>query len=631
MNAPAEHPDSFVSFQKVDVTFGKGKKAVHALHDINLNVREGEFVSLIGHSGCGKSTLLNLVAGFVPSSAGRTEVGGEAVTRPGPSRMMVFQHHALLPWLTVRANVEMAVRAVSPHWTAAERLERVDAQLEAVDLAHAADKHPAEISGGMKQRAGIARALVTDPDVLLMDEPFGALDALTRGKLQDLLLEIWERNRITVLMVTHDVDEAVLLSDRVVMMNNGPRATIGDILDVDLPRPRDRVEAVNHPEYYRYRNHLTSFLRAQRAPRRAASKLRSTPDALRLGYLPLSDAAPLLMARELRIFEEHGLTVDLSREPSWRAVSKGVIHGDLDAAMMLAPTPLFHNLNPDTTPETRFRTGMVLSRNGNAITLRRDLAERGVTDAESFGSFVRSLPPNRKPSMGVVFPSSMHNLLLRDWLVSGGLDPDKDVNLIVIPPPQMVANLELGNLVGFCVGEPWNSYAVQRGIGCIVSHSGLLRDRHPEKVLGYAALADEAMREKLAKLITALREANAYCSEPGHRERIVETLSRRDALNLPPAVFRDTLFDRVELGLNGPGPAHGFHLFPSGADAATEPERFQNILRELVHWNLSPAPEDPEGLLDSTLDPLLFSEAALRHGEPTPSPNAASARPLVTT
>ncbi len=233
----------------------------NALSHINLKVVKGKFISLIGHSGCGKSTVLNIVAGLLKASQGGVIVDGHEVSGPGPDRGMVFQNHSLLPWLTVYGNVALAVRQVfGGKKTRAEQREWIEHNLELVNMLHARDKRPHEISGGMKQRVGIARALSMQPQILLMDEPFGALDALTRAQLQDSLMEIQTRLGNTVLMVTHDVDEAVLLSDRVVMLNVGPGATIGKVLDVALPRPRERLALAESADYHHCRAEILRFL-----------------------------------------------------------------------------------------------------------------------------------------------------------------------------------------------------------------------------------------------------------------------------------------------------------------------------------------------------------------------------------
>ncbi|NEX60866.1 ABC transporter ATP-binding protein [Noviherbaspirillum galbum] len=251
----------FIEVQNAEMTFNTRKGVFHALRDINLTVKKGEFITLIGHSGCGKSTLLNLIAGLLTATDGTLLCANREIAGPSPERAVVFQNHSLLPWLTCHENVYLAVERVFGSNESKDQLKaRTRAALALVGLAHAEHKRPHEISGGMKQRVGIARALSMEPKVLLMDEPFGALDALTRAHLQDELLKIVAKTHSTVVMVTHDVDEAVLLSDRIVMMTNGPAATIGDILAVRLPRPRDRVALAEDPLYTEYRRSVLEFL-----------------------------------------------------------------------------------------------------------------------------------------------------------------------------------------------------------------------------------------------------------------------------------------------------------------------------------------------------------------------------------
>lgn len=252
---------SFIQVQNAEMVFTTKKGRFHALREIDLDVAQGEFVTLIGHSGCGKSTLLNLIAGLIKPTSGVLLCDNREIAAPGPERAVVFQNHSLLPWLTCFENVHLAVeRVFGDRESRTELKQRTQAALELVGMGHASAKRPHEISGGMKQRVGIARALAMEPKVLLMDEPFGALDALTRARLQDELLKIVARTKSTVVMVTHDVDEAVLLSDRIVMMTNGPAATIGEILSVDLPRPRDRVELAEDPRYMHCRKEVLDFL-----------------------------------------------------------------------------------------------------------------------------------------------------------------------------------------------------------------------------------------------------------------------------------------------------------------------------------------------------------------------------------
>ena len=251
----------FLSLENIEKRFPiPGKDDYVAVTNVNLEIRKDEIISIIGHSGCGKSTLLNMISGLDAQTSGHIILENKEVKGPGPDRAVVFQNHSLLPWLSVYQNIEMAVKKVMPELESKELRDRVEKYISMVNLDHAKDKKPDEISGGMKQRVGIARALSISPKVLLMDEPFGALDSLTRANLQEHLMRIQEKAKNTVIIITHDIDEAVLLSDRVIMMTNGPEATIGEILEVNLERPRDRVALQTDPEYIRCREAILSFL-----------------------------------------------------------------------------------------------------------------------------------------------------------------------------------------------------------------------------------------------------------------------------------------------------------------------------------------------------------------------------------
>ena len=252
---------SYLQLTQVSIEFPTDNGPFKALDNVNLDINEKEFISLIGHSGCGKSTVLNIVAGMYQATTGGVLLEEKEVNEPGPDRAVVFQNHSLLPWLTAYQNVELAVKQVFKNQKSkAEMNEWIMHNLELVHMEHAKDKLPSEISGGMKQRVGIARALAMQPKVLLMDEPFGALDALTRAHLQDSIMEIHASLGNTVIMITHDVDEAVLLSDRIVMMTNGPAATVGDILHIELERPRDRLELADNEQFNHYRAEVLRFL-----------------------------------------------------------------------------------------------------------------------------------------------------------------------------------------------------------------------------------------------------------------------------------------------------------------------------------------------------------------------------------
>lgn len=247
----------FLLFDNVSMSYPNGYMA---LRNINITINQGEFVCLIGHSGCGKSTLLSMVSGFSKPSKGQVLLKSEPINKPGPDRMVVFQNYALLPWRTVYENVYLAVNTVYKDKSNVEKNAIVRDHLALVGLTEAAEKKPTQISGGMKQRVSIARALAIRPEVLILDEPFGALDAITKEELQEELLKIWNSRRCTVLMITHDIDEALFLADKLIMMTNGPAATIGEVLEIPFDRPRDRDQIMEDPEYYNLRNYTLDFL-----------------------------------------------------------------------------------------------------------------------------------------------------------------------------------------------------------------------------------------------------------------------------------------------------------------------------------------------------------------------------------
>ncbi|HEY9659508.1 MAG TPA: nitrate ABC transporter ATP-binding protein, partial [Allocoleopsis sp.] len=313
----------FVAVDNIEKVFSlSGGGQYIALKGIDLEIKKGEFVSLIGHSGCGKSTLLNMIAGLDLPTDGVVTLEGNPIAKPGPDRMVVFQNYSLLPWLTVRENIGLAVDEVLKDLSKEERDRVIEQHINMVGLSHAADKPPGQLSGGMKQRVAIARALAIRPKLLLLDEPFGALDALTRGNLQEQLMRICEENQVTAVMVTHDVDEAVLLSDRIVMLTNGPASKIGGILEVDIPRPRKRMEVVNHPSYYSLRSEIIYFLNQQKRIKKLRAKKTEAVARhglekvnLEIGFVPLTACAPLVVAKEKGFFAKHGLDeVSLVRE-----------------------------------------------------------------------------------------------------------------------------------------------------------------------------------------------------------------------------------------------------------------------------------------------------------------------------
>ncbi|MBD1824860.1 ABC transporter substrate-binding protein [Cyanobacteria bacterium FACHB-DQ100] len=604
---------SFVSVEQVDKSFPlPGGQEYIALKGIDLQIRKGEFISLIGHSGCGKSTLLNMIAGLDSPTGGIVTLEGLAVKQPGPDRMVVFQNYSLLPWLTVRENVGLAVDEVLTEKSPQERVELTEKYIRLVGLGHAIDKYPHEISGGMKQRVSIARGLAIQPKLLLLDEPFGALDALTRGNLQEQLIKICEENQVTAVMVTHDVDEAVLLSDRIVMLTNGPSSKIGNILDVDIPRPRKRMEVVKHPSYYSLRSELIYFLNQQKRVKKIRAQKVATVARhglekvnLEIGFVPLTACAPLAVAKEKGFFTKHGLDeVSLARETSWRGIVDGMTAGYLDAAQMPAGMPLWITLGGNERNDNpTVVTSLTMTRNGNGITLDRRFQEQGVDSLESFKAMVERSPENPH-RFGVVHPSSMHNLLLRYWLASAGIDPDHQVHLQIIPPAQMVVDLKAGTIDGFCVGDPWNLRAEREGVGTTIASDIDIWRGHVGKVLGVREEWAAKYPNTHIALVKALLEACRYCANPENTTEIRQILSRKE--------YVATQVEYIQLGLGTSDPAH--HLF--FGEGANRPSRTEHlwIMTQMARWGDIPLPRNWVEVLEKTCRVDVFSTAARELG-----------------
>jgi nitrate/nitrite transport system ATP-binding protein len=595
----------FVQIDHVDKVFplANGGKYI-ALKNIKLDIEEGEFVTLIGHSGCGKSTLLNTIAGLDRATAGGIILEGREITEPGPDRMVVFQNYSLLPWLSVEENIALAVDEVYRQKPSGERKSIVEHHIDLVGLRHASKKRPGQLSGGMKQRVAIARALAIRPKLLLLDEPFGALDALTRGGLQEQLMHICEESRVTSVMVTHDVDEALLLSDRVVMLTNGPESHIGQILQVDLPRPRNRMEVVKHPDYYHMRSEIINFLNQQkRVKQRQAAKSKQilVPQTKKLeqttvniGYIPLSDSAPLIIAKEKGFFAKYGIeNVNLCPESSWDAIAEHVASGKLTAAQMVAGMPLAMTLGMNGKPSVTMSVPLVLSRNGNAITLSSELYHQGIHNLQTLKAAIS----DRQITLGVVHSCSMHNLMLRYWLASGGIDPDLDLVLLVVPPQEMVTKMKAGIIDGFCVGEPWNTQAIQEGVGVVIATDLDIWAGNPEKVLGFTDAWVQQHPNTHMAIVQAVLEACEYCDEPRHRKEIVNLLAQQ--LDIPPQYLRPALigpFDRG--GDTQPENLPRFHQFH--VENANCPRRIEGlwILTQLARWGIAPFPKNRIEILE---------------------------------
>ncbi|PPS45034.1 nitrate ABC transporter ATP-binding protein [Chroococcidiopsis sp. TS-821] len=609
----------FVEVDHVDQEFVLPNGGTYvALRNIELKIQQGEFVSLIGHSGCGKSTLLNIIAGLNRPARGGVLLEGRQVTKPGPDRMVVFQNYSLLPWLTVRENIALAVDEVMSNVPKGERRGIVEQHIDLVGLRHAANKRPGEISGGMKQRVAIARALSIRPKLLLLDEPFGALDALTRSGLQDQLMKICEENHMTCVMVTHDVDEALLLSDRIVMLTNGPESHIGQILEVPFPRPRHRLEVVNHPNYYSLRNEIVYFLNQQkRAKQRKAQQAVAIARNglekvnLEIGFIPLTDCAPLVVAKEKGFFEKYGLDeVILSREPSWKAISEGVATRRLDAAQMTAGMPLAMTLGMGGKAPLPTITGLVLARNGNSITLSKRFYDEGVRTLADFKAAI-ARTPDKVHTLGMVHPASMHNLMLRYWLSSADIDPDLDVSLTVIPPPQMVSNLKAGNIDGYCVGEPWNSRAIKENLGFAIATDLDIWNGHVEKVLGVREDWANQHPETHLALIKALLEACEYCDDRRNREEIVALLAQPQYIGVAPEYIRPGFIDEYDRG-NGTEPQMLLRYNQFYVDRTNCPYRVEGLwmMTQLARWGITPFPKNWIEILDRVQRVDLFGAAA---------------------
>ncbi|MCM1983918.1 ABC transporter ATP-binding/substrate-binding protein [Lyngbya confervoides] len=583
-----------------------------ALKGIDLTIKRGEFVSLIGHSGCGKSTLLNMVAGLDLPTEGVVTLEGQRISRPGPDKMVVFQNYSLLPWLTVRQNIALAVNRVMDKMSKEDRRALIEQQIEMVGLKAHADKRPDLLSGGQKQRVAIARALAIRPKLLLLDEPFGALDALTRGNLQEQLMRMCEEYQVTSIMVTHDVDEAVLLSDRIVMLTNGPGSKIGQILEVDIPRPRKRMEVVEHPSYYSLRSEMIYFLNQQKR----IKKLRARPLGaiarhglekvnLDIGYVPLVACAPLAIAKEKGFFQKHGLDeVNLVRETSWRGITDGMRGGYLDAAQMPSGMPLWLTLGARDKPSTPMVTSLTLTRNGNAITLSKTLIDQGIQTSTDFRAYLKETR-DRPHRFGIVHRSSMHNLLLRYWLAAGGIDPDRDVVLKTIPPAQMLVDLKAGTIDGFCVGDPWNLRAELEGIGGVIASDLEVWPNHPGKVLGVREDWANAYPNTHIALVKALLQAGQYCADPSHTAEICEILAGREYLGMSAAYIRLNPADHAKTH-------DSHHLF----DRFCRPSRTEQLwhIVQLARWGDTPFPRNWVEILERLCRLSVFSTAARELG-----------------
>jgi nitrate/nitrite transport system ATP-binding protein len=611
-----------------------------ALKDIDLEIREGEFVTLIGHSGCGKSTLLNLLAGLTQASSGGILIDGREVSEPGPDRMVVFQNYSLLPWQTVRQNVALAVNSVMAASSLAERKQTIDRSIAMVGLSHAADKVPAELSGGMKQRVAIARALSIRPRLLLLDEPFGALDALTRGNLQQQLMQICQEAGVTTVMVTHDVDEALLLSDRVVMMTNGPEAEIGQILNVPFARPRQRLEVIEHPDYYHLRGELIGFLHQQRRLRQHRSSVAAAasvgisqgistalpparnrgprrPETIRIGFLPGLDIAPLALAIDQGLFDRAAIEVMPVPFARWDRLEAKLLEGDLQVAITSATTPLALNLGLGGRTPWPAITPMTVSRNGNALCIARSLLTQGVRRRADLRQWLL----NRGQPLTLAVPElgSMAELLLRHWLASGGIDPERQVRFTPLSPMTMGGALRTEQIDGFIAGRYRVAEAVEDRQGYVLATDLDIWSGHPEKVLTCSEGWAEGHLGALDALAAGLMKAAERCDDGGQRPELIKILSQNQWLGRRAEIALQRQFDygndekpHVLLQFNR------YHF-----DRAHIPNRAEGawILSQFSRWGWCPFPSNRLELLSQIYRPDLCDRALALAGYPSLRPD----------
>jgi nitrate/nitrite transport system ATP-binding protein len=621
-----------------------------ALKDIDLEIDEGEFVSLIGHSGCGKSTLLNLLAGLNEASSGGILMDGRQITEPGPDRMVVFQNYSLLPWQTVRENVNLAVANVLRSLPAAERIKLVDEKLKMVGLSAAADKYPKELSGGMKQRVAIARALAIQPRLLLLDEPFGALDALTRGNLQQQLMQICQQAGVTTVMVTHDVDEALLLSDRVVMLTNGPEAGIGQILPVPLARPRERLAVMEHPDYYQLRSELIGFLQQQRrlkqrsaelartqvsanqasgnqasangskAPASGAAKARGAakatgtarstgapgPGLVRLGFMPGIDIAPLALAIEHGLYDQEQLKILPVPFSNWEVLEQHLIEGKLEAAITAATTPLALTMGLSHHPSPWAAiTPLTVSRNGNALCLSRRLLDLGLKDPASLRNWLDGR--ERPLTLAVPQRRGIAELLLRHWFCQGGIDLERQLDFVALSPTLMVGALRTEAIDGFCAGRYRVAEAVEDRLGWVMATDLEIWSGHPEKVLTCAESWAARQPDSLAALGAALIRAGALCDDSDQRGTLTQVLSQPQWLGTRAAIALQRQFD---LGTGStPTQLLRFNQFHANRCHLPNPAEGAWILSQFSRWGWSPFPSNRVELLTQVYRADLYAQA----------------------
>ena len=610
---------SFLQLDSVEQQFTRSDgTGFQALSTINLTVDKGEFISLVGHSGCGKSTLLNILAGLNKPSKGGVILEGREVIEPGPDRMVVFQNYSLLPWRSVRANVALALREVKRNLSPQQRHERTEAALAMVNLESVADRMPGVLSGGMRQRVAIARALALEPKLLLLDEPFGALDALTRGHLQEQLMQLCQNANITTVMVTHSVDEALLLSDRVVLLTNGPKAHVGRIVAVPFERPRCRKGVLKDPNYYLLRNQLLEFLQDQRKISKRKISQQASPTPIKLGYLPGLDAATMLVAREQKLFEKQGLEVELLRCQSWGEIDDMLRLERLDGAALSAAQPLSMAAGAGAVSSTPLPmvVTQTLSRNGNALVIAERLS------IDSIDALVELLHKGTELRVGVPDRLSMAELLFRHWLARHGIDPEQ-ICWQRRSPLNLLAAMEGGLIDAFAAGKLRACIAKYRKTGLVVLTDAEIWPNHAEKVLALREAWVDHNHNRAVALSAALLEAAAYCDTSENRNQILETLSAPEAfgVHLLEPMQAGLLSDELAPSLNQATSLLRFNRFFLGQACYPDPAEGLWVLTQLARWDMANFPSHRQELLDRVYARKIFLEAcekvSIHDQEPT--------------
>ncbi|MDB5325580.1 MAG: nitrate/nitrite transporter substrate-binding protein, partial [Phycisphaerales bacterium] len=505
-------------------------------------------------------------------------------------------------------NILLAVAQVFPKESSALQHARTMGAIAKVNLTPAVHKKPSELSGGMRQRVSVARALAMNPQVLLLDEPLSALDALTRANIQDEIVRIWDAERKTVVLITNDVDEGLLMADRIIPLSAGPGACLGPSFTVDIPRPRDR-KALNHdPRFRHLRAGVIEWLTGpgKRAGAKAVTPKKVVTSAkdgmhltdLSIGFLPLTDCAPFIVASEKGFFKKHGLNVRLKRQSSWSQITDALSDGQLHAAHLLFGIPVAATLGLLGKSKQPMVIPWIASRNGQAITLAKKFAGRANGDPSQLKPLADAAnAAERALTFAVTHPLGTHAMWLRYWLGAGGIHPDVDVTLTTVPPAAMVAGLRRETLDGLCVGEPWNALAVDEHVGFTAITSQEIWRDHPEKVCAFTEAFAFEHPKTVQAVCRALHEASVWLDEPVNRPAAAKMLSPAHYVNAPAAIIEKRLSGHT---IYGDGRTRDFGdggvTFSHRNANYPQPKYVTWWLTQLVRWGMAEANVDYENI-----------------------------------